>query len=139
MQSLSRFVNVQRTGFYKLLKKYRKWTGSATLPNRFTIILESPTSFLQHDFDQNVIEVSELLNATRTTIDSLSDAIEKAPLWMTSDYDSTPAPTRPSTSHGLNGIAGGRSPETNLDLDTILGSSLIAGKGGRAMFWVHSD
>ncbi|KFY56830.1 hypothetical protein V496_06621, partial [Pseudogymnoascus sp. VKM F-4515 (FW-2607)] len=32
IRNLDRFIQAQRIGFHKILKKYRKWTGSPTLP-----------------------------------------------------------------------------------------------------------
>ncbi|KFY71017.1 hypothetical protein V499_08755, partial [Pseudogymnoascus sp. VKM F-103] len=32
IRNLDRFIQAQRIGFQKILKKYRKWTGSPTLP-----------------------------------------------------------------------------------------------------------
>ncbi|KAJ6436152.1 ATP-dependent DNA helicase pfh1 [Purpureocillium lavendulum] len=46
IQALSRFANAQIVAFRKILKKYRKWTGSTTLTSRFNdIVLGSPKSF----------------------------------------------------------------------------------------------
>lgn len=65
IRSLSRFVAAQRTGFYKLLKKYKKWTGSEHLSNRFIVKLESNSSFFRPDFDGALVEYSEILGAVR--------------------------------------------------------------------------
>ncbi|ROV89659.1 hypothetical protein VSDG_08057 [Cytospora chrysosperma] len=51
IQSLRRFVNAQIMAFRKLMKKYRKWTGSTTLGGRFRDnVLAQPKSFTQKDF-----------------------------------------------------------------------------------------
>ncbi|PHH75506.1 hypothetical protein CDD82_4410 [Ophiocordyceps australis] len=49
--ALSRFAGAQVTAFRKILKKYRKWTGSTTLSSRFNQnILNNPKSFTRRDF-----------------------------------------------------------------------------------------
>ncbi|KAA8903162.1 hypothetical protein FN846DRAFT_65070 [Sphaerosporella brunnea] len=131
IQSLSRFVNVQRTAFHKLLKKYRKWTGSACLPDRVRIILESPTAFHRHNFDQNVIEVSELLTAVRDGINTLSDDVFSAPSRQNLHNDRTHAAT--------NGTARQDHTRSRLDLDLAFATSQITNHGGCAVFWVHNE
>ncbi|KAM6508556.1 hypothetical protein FSOLCH5_011552 [Fusarium solani] len=51
IQSLSRFANAQGIGFRKIIKKYKKWTGSTTLGSRFNEnVLTDPKSFTRRDF-----------------------------------------------------------------------------------------
>ncbi|KAI0838758.1 hypothetical protein F5Y06DRAFT_267793 [Hypoxylon sp. FL0890] len=51
IEALNRFVNAQVIAFRKILKKYRKWTGSTTLGTRFKEnVLNSPKSFTKRDF-----------------------------------------------------------------------------------------
>jgi hypothetical protein len=53
IRSLQRFVNAQVVAFRKILKKYRKWTGSSTLGSRFKDnVLSHPKSFTRRDFSQ---------------------------------------------------------------------------------------
>lgn len=137
VQSLARFVNVQRTGFHKLLKKYRKWAGSSHLPDRFLVLLESPTAFHRHDFDRCVLVVSELLATVRDRINKLSDE----------SYETVPPQQgKPSTGKAVSskGTAlplhvPAPNPKTRLEWDTAFGTSHIANGGGRAVFWVHKD
>lgn len=50
IKSLARFTATQRTAFRKLLKKYKKWTGSSDLEDRFRDeILDSLKSFTKLD------------------------------------------------------------------------------------------
>ena len=52
-KSLQRFVAAQVVAFRKILKKYRKWTGSAPLGSRFKDnVLADPKSFTRRDFSQ---------------------------------------------------------------------------------------
>jgi len=137
VQSLARFVNVQRTGFHKLLKKYRKWTGSSHLPDRFLVLLESPTAFHRYDFDQSVLVVSELLATVRDAVNNLPDE----------NYGAAPLQQgKPSTDQALSSVgtalqlhAPKPNPNTRLEWDIAFGTSHIANGGGRAVFWVHND
>lgn len=65
LERLSRFVGVQRTGFRKLLKKYKKWSQSTQLSDRFLPILEAPTSFTNQDFTSVFLELSLLYDILR--------------------------------------------------------------------------
>ncbi|KAI7114926.1 hypothetical protein KC337_g17373, partial [Hortaea werneckii] len=50
IKSLARFTSTQRTAFRKLLKKYKKWTGSNNLEERFRQeVLDDPKSFTKLD------------------------------------------------------------------------------------------
>lgn len=67
--SLPRFVKAQQEAFRKIIKKYKKWTGSSTLGDRFrSEVLDDPKSFTKQDFSrlQTVYEdlLSDLYSAT---------------------------------------------------------------------------
>ncbi|KAL2129499.1 hypothetical protein VTI74DRAFT_7667 [Chaetomium olivicolor] len=67
IKSLQRFVNAQIVAFRKILKKYRKWTGSSTLGSRFRDnVLSHPKSFTRRDFSRlqsQYNDLSETLHA----------------------------------------------------------------------------
>ncbi|KIW13404.1 hypothetical protein PV08_08592 [Exophiala spinifera] len=58
VQNLSRFAAVQKTAFRKILKKYRKWTGSTALQTRLDVEVFSSKK-LQTDFSDYLQELSE--------------------------------------------------------------------------------
>ncbi|KAG8168487.1 hypothetical protein KVR01_001236 [Diaporthe batatas] len=63
IQDLRRFVSAQSIAFRKILKKYRKWTGSGTLGNRFRDdVLTQPKSFTRRDFHPLQQAYDELLS-----------------------------------------------------------------------------
>lgn len=65
-RDLSRFVNAQVVAFRKILKKYRKWTGSASLSSRFREnILSDPKSFTRRDFSHLESQCDDLLATVR--------------------------------------------------------------------------
>jgi hypothetical protein len=66
LRSLSRFFGAQRTGFRKLLKKYKKWAQSDELSVRILPQLkESPDSFVNLDLSSKFIELSLLYDVLR--------------------------------------------------------------------------
>lgn len=145
MQCLSRFVNVQRTGFLKLLKKYKKWTGSSHLLNRFLPILKSPTAFYKVDFEKNVLELSNLLNAIRNGLDLPAAILPPPPQIVTQpkrirgtgQEDPQERALSIETVLSQKAIA---TPEGRAYLDTALATSALGDSGGgRATFWVHYD
>lgn len=143
VQRLSRFVNVQRTGFYKLLKKYRKWTGSDRLANRIIALLESPTAFHKQDFDLHVLRVSELLVVAR-------EGMQQQPARSNSRKPSIEicAPPSPSAADAgreaaarsrQSSTASNNHPQAPLDLETTLETSRTSDNGNIVVFWVHYD
>jgi hypothetical protein len=69
IQSLQRFVGAQVVAFRKILKKYRKWTGSSTLGSRFReTVLSHPKSFTRRDFSQLQAEHDNLLATVRAAL-----------------------------------------------------------------------
>ncbi|EME44432.1 hypothetical protein DOTSEDRAFT_152287 [Dothistroma septosporum NZE10] len=67
IKSLARFVATQRTAFRKLLKKYKKWTGSTTLEDRFRDeVLENPKSFANLDLGPLLDDYSATQQSIRT-------------------------------------------------------------------------
>ncbi|KAM0165419.1 hypothetical protein ACHAQE_000156 [Botrytis cinerea] len=65
---LDRFVEAQRVAFYKLLKKYTKWTGSRTLKERFEVeVLGNPKSFTRQDFSSLHSQYNDLTTLIRAS------------------------------------------------------------------------
>ncbi|KAG5924421.1 hypothetical protein E4U42_004649 [Claviceps africana] len=72
--ALSRFADAQITAFRKILKKYKKWTGSVTLSSRFTEnILSNPKSFTQRSFEHLRSRYDEILTDLQATTPDLSE------------------------------------------------------------------
>ncbi|KAK4089736.1 hypothetical protein PCL_05957 [Purpureocillium lilacinum] len=93
IQALSRFANAQIVAFRKILKKYRKWTGSTTLTSRFNdAVLGNPKSFTRRDFSPLQTRYDEILSELRSAAPALSD-----PGSPSSDEQPLPEPTRPRT------------------------------------------
>ncbi|CZT20968.1 uncharacterized protein RCC_06829 [Ramularia collo-cygni] len=76
IRSLARFTATQRTAFRKLLKKYKKWTGSSELEERVRdVVLDNPKSFTRLDLGPLLDEYS----ATRQRIRALYEAQVQQP------------------------------------------------------------
>ncbi|TKA82317.1 hypothetical protein B0A55_01466 [Friedmanniomyces simplex] len=71
IKSLARFTSTQRTAFRKLLKKYKKWTGSTQLEDRFrSDVLDDPKSFVKLDLGPLLDDYSTTLQQIRSLYDS---------------------------------------------------------------------
>ncbi|KAM3072326.1 hypothetical protein ACMFMG_009136 [Clarireedia jacksonii] len=65
---LERFIEAQRVAFYKLLKKYMKWTGSRALMERFNSeILGDPKSFTRLDLTNLNSQYNDLVTLLRAS------------------------------------------------------------------------
>lgn len=74
VQALSRFASAQVVAFRKIVKKYKKWTGSTTLGSRFSEdVLSNPRSFTRRDFDPLQRRHDEILQALHDAIPQLSE------------------------------------------------------------------
>ncbi|TVY71500.1 SPX domain-containing membrane protein [Lachnellula suecica] len=74
--NLQRFVSAQRMSFRKILKKYKKWTGSRSLGERFSHqILSDPKSFTKIDFEPLNSQYNELLAIVRTSTPDVSGPV----------------------------------------------------------------
>ncbi|RYP19200.1 hypothetical protein DL765_003515 [Monosporascus sp. GIB2] len=109
IKALGRFVEAQIVAFRKILKKYKKWTRSATLSIRFKDnVLNSPKSFTNRDFSALRTQFQDVLATVEAASPALlPDARQKAQPGTPNDTESrrgrrlslrTPAPaaTTPS-------------------------------------------
>ncbi|KAL2686676.1 hypothetical protein IWX47DRAFT_785315 [Phyllosticta citricarpa] len=134
IRSLARFVGAQRLGFAKLLKKYRKWTGSDSLSSRFKHqVLNQPATFSQTD-------LSPLLNYWTDSLHAVRDAYQAAekresPRIAVSDMD-------PSVKHLADipkKIHAAAESASEVDLDASLATLPLGQSGARASYWVHPE
>ena len=67
IRALARFSSTQRTAFRKLLKKFKKWTGSTNLEDRFREeVLDDPKSFTKFDLGPLLDDYSVTLQRIRS-------------------------------------------------------------------------
>ena len=157
IQSLSRFVGAQRLAFQKLLKKYRKWTGSSGLGNRFCKeILDRRTSFSKTDFEPLLAQWTEVLASVRAPF---MNGIN----WPSGPTDVNKEGCQPQQSvpdRFPNGSAQNQAAKSqhatedlssatvlqaawedgsNLEIDTALATIPFGHRSNKAVYWIHPD
>ncbi|KAL6707213.1 hypothetical protein ACN47E_004760 [Coniothyrium glycines] len=126
IRSLSRFQVAQRTGFTKILKKYRRWTKDKELSHVFKAeISNRPDSLFQLDLSYLLDQYIDILGDLRSVFDA-----ESAPA---NDTEYTNAQ---SSAACLN-----RALERadDLDFDVALTTIPFGSKGAKATYWIHPD
>ncbi|KAL8781475.1 MAG: hypothetical protein Q9194_000348 [Teloschistes cf. exilis] len=158
IRSLARFVGAQKLAFVKILKKYKKWTGSSSLEIRFRKkVLNKPDTFSTKDFQPLLLQYTNVLAAVRAPFDhdgNMMSAIHEA-----SDDDSHRAKSRvaspqnsiqprklrpdhlghkntPSTAATIQQAC---QHQSDVDFDTALAVLPLDRSGGKASYWVHPD
>ncbi|KAH8807058.1 hypothetical protein F5884DRAFT_856642 [Xylogone sp. PMI_703] len=73
---LSRFVDAQRIALHRILKKYRKWSGSQTLDARFKHeVFSNPKSFINCNFEPLVLQYNDILTALHASTLTSSELV----------------------------------------------------------------
>jgi len=94
LEDLERFVRVNRQAFYKILKKYKKWTNSPDLGRRFKEnVLSRPTSFAMRDSVSELAHCNEILAATREAKSRIPTPQPGSPRPNSASTTSTDGPT----------------------------------------------
>ncbi|MCJ1283881.1 hypothetical protein MMC26_003212 [Xylographa opegraphella] len=154
IQSLAEFVGVQRLAFRKLLKKYKKWTGSSRLGTRFQDeVLSKPNNFSRKDF-------GPLLERFTWVLASVRSPFESGFSWNTAgriQRISTPCPrtssgsarhpklTQEATANtsadttSTTGIYAAYMTGDDVEVDTAFAISPLGNNGGKAAYWIHPD
>ena len=156
IQYLSRFVGAQRLAFQKLLKKYRKWTGSSELGNRFRKeILDRRTSFSKTDFEPLLVQWTEVLASVRAPfiggISWQSDPTEPAKDKLRSQK---PVPHKSGDSTQIQAVRSQHATGylsnaadlqaawedgSSLEIDTALATIPFGPRSAKAAYWIHPD
>jgi len=98
IRSLQRFTAAQRKAFHKILKKYKKWTGSTSLGARFNDeVLSDPKSFVRRDFEPLLSQYRDLLTTLRATTPHISVSTTPTSSRRASRRPSTQIPVQPPT------------------------------------------
>ena len=149
VELLSRFVGAQRLAFQKLLKKYKKWTGSQDLGARFREdVLNRPTSFSKRDFGDLITQWTEVLASVRAPFEK--KAIAQARAGRARHDGLPPLATDRSLSFSLQNGTSIRVPNErdsaahmhskwesgcNVDIDTAFSAFPLGPKARRAVYW----
>lgn len=125
IRALSRFQVAQRTGFRKILKKYKRWTKDARLERQFrSEVTSSPTSFFQLDLGYLLDQYIEVLGALRAGFDDASAS-------------ESPSGVKSATPTGR--IARTCQGGSELDFDVALSLTPLGTRGSKATYWIHPD
>lgn len=156
IQSLSRFVGAQRLAFQKLLKKYKKWTGSQALGEKVEReIIGGHSSFSRQNFEPLLAAWTHALVSVRApftaggtwkidreskggsaaSIPHMPDRPIGRPAGETGRNYTTPAKLSSSVAQ-LHDVA---ELGTDLDLDAALATVPLGPTAGTAAYWVHLD
>ena len=154
IQSLVRFVGAQRLAIQKLLKKYKKWTGSSSLGLRFhREVFGRATSFSQKDFMPQLSQWTEVLANVRAPFDA---GLTWQPKHPKLDKDNSPAfaqypaidPVKqhenfPPPLHEACSSASELqiiyTKGSDVDVDTALATLPLGSLAGKTAYWIHPD
>ncbi|KAK5053883.1 hypothetical protein LTR84_001845 [Exophiala bonariae] len=134
VQNLTRFAAVQKTAFRKLLKKYRKWTGSTDLQTRVDVEVFSSEKLRTDytDYQQHLTELSTIL----------TQDLARPMLTGKINDSSNEQKNRLSTQSNKRSIIGQindaalRGP---LGFDAALLTVPYGEAAGSAIYWIHPD
>lgn len=126
IRSLSRFVVVQRTGFAKILKKYKRWTKDRELPRTFKEEISGRSdSLFQLDLGYLLDQYIDVLGALRSVFDG-----DNAAATHTKDVDAQLPAAR---------ISKALEHDDQLDFDLALSTVPLGTNGNKATYWIHPD
>ncbi|KAJ4336994.1 hypothetical protein N0V87_005013 [Didymella glomerata] len=126
IRSLSRFVVVQRTGFAKILKKYKRWTKDRELPRTFKDEVTSRSdSLFQLDLGYLLDQYIDVLGALRSVFDG-----DNATTTHIKDTDAQLPAAR---------ISKALEHDDQLDFDLALSTVPLGNNGHKATYWIHPD
>lgn len=162
VRSLARFVGAQRLAFIKLLKKYKKWTLSSSLENRFRKkVLDRPNAFSKREFEPLLTQYNNVLAAVRARFEhsgieshGAATLSERATEYQAKTMHGTASKgDKTAEKRGIQPSSAAGKPsdsvaarlqaacqnESNVDFDTDLASLPMGESGGKATYWVHPD
>ncbi|OQO05322.1 hypothetical protein B0A48_09090 [Cryoendolithus antarcticus] len=133
IKSLARFTGTQRTAFRKLMKKYKKWTGSVTLEERLREqVLDDPKSFTKFDLAPLLDVYSGTLHDVRTLYET------KVQQPMSGGQDSNGQ--TPQAEHAsLAALHQHMSDISRTDFDTAFAAIPLGETGTFSSYFVHPD
>ncbi|CAN9289222.1 unnamed protein product [Alternaria alternata] len=126
IRSLSRFQVTQRTGFIKILKKYKRWTKDRELSHVFKQEISGrPDSLFQLDLGYLLDQYIDVLDALRSAFDA--------------DGASTSNAENANGQSSAARISRVLEKDDDLDFDLALNTVPLGSKGNKATYWIHPD
>lgn len=131
IRALARFISAQRTAFRKLLKKYKKWTGSTELEDRVrSEVLSDPKSFTNLDLGPLLDEYSVTLERIRALYEERIGAPSAA---------RSAECTRQSGSSIIAQLRASAESGSSLEFDTAVATIPLGENGTFASYFVHPE
>lgn len=132
IKSLARFTATQRTAFRKLLKKYKKWTGSSELEDRFRDeVLDSLKSFTK-------LDLGPLLDEYSTTRQRIRSLYEKQVQRVTGSKTLNTIGT-PASSSAIRQLQEVVDSGSKVYFDTNIATVPLGESGTFASYFVHPE
>ncbi|KAF1921785.1 hypothetical protein BDU57DRAFT_436690 [Ampelomyces quisqualis] len=126
IRSLSRFQVAQRTGFTKILKKYRRWTKDREFHQVFKEqVINRPGSLFQLDLSYLLDQYVKVLGALRAIVDGDGASIAELETGR----------TQSASAHISRTLDQG----DDLDFDLALSTIPLGSHGNRSTYWIHPD
>lgn len=136
IKSLARFTSTQRTAFRKLLKKYKKWTGSTQLEDRFREeVLDDPKSFTKLDLGSLLDDYSVTLQEIRTLYET---KIQGGPA-RKPQQDPSPRAGSSVGSSVLPRLQSAVESGSKVEFDTAIATIPLGENGTFASYFVHPE
>ncbi|KAE8445285.1 hypothetical protein EG329_013523 [Mollisiaceae sp. DMI_Dod_QoI] len=141
IRALERFTAAQRMAFHKILKKYKKWTGSRGLGERFNDeILGNPKSFVRRDFGPLTSQYTSLLNTLRASSPATTDLDTPSISRRGSRRPSTQIQAQPQTPRGYwNEYDNGSDVEPNETYTIYIDPDAESFPGSKTFAYVFSE
>ncbi|KAF1939735.1 hypothetical protein EJ02DRAFT_456608 [Clathrospora elynae] len=126
IRSLSRFQVAQRTGFTKILKKYRRWTQDRDLGRVFRREISSrPDSLFQLNLGYLLDQYIDVQDALRSAFDA-----DSTPSSHADNADSQSSAAR---------VSGMLRRGEELDFDLAVTTVPLGSSGNKVTYWIHPD
>ena len=146
---MSRFISAQRLAFQKLLKKYKKWTGSPDLEKRFREgVLDRPMSFSKRDLRPLLAQWTEVLASVRAPFDEKADwrpTSSRAKDEMArsggvgSEWSQDSLSITANVSSSAEYLHSIGESGSNVDIDTALALFPLGPGAAKSVYWIHPD
>ena len=143
IRSLSRFIAAQKTAFRKLLKKYKKWSGSSALGERFHAeVLDRPASFthvsLAETFDRWTV-LLQSIRAARLPSKPDNAAAQDGQNGQTIQFHPQTRTPQEDSATIANRFSQAIDTMNDVNFDTAFSELPLGESGSRAVYWVHSE
>lgn len=136
IQQLSRYVATQKQAFRKILKKYRKWTGSSGLELRMNNqAFNQPESVLNLDF----MHLLDRLELAKSSLAALLHPERGVPQVTQMNGDSRKVTEQAKARSTASRLHEAFLDHSSLEFDAAFSTVPLGVAAGRATYWVHPD